>query len=114
MRIIATQFLLCFVMLFQSMAGAVVPIHHCPMQASGKPMAMDATAAYDCCNDAETYAKTGKPCKSGQECHVTNVCVFTLPPSVSPIPAPSPLQPAQQPDRLSSGVSSVWRPPISV
>lgn len=112
MRIIVTQLLLCFVMLFQGIAGAVVPIHYCPMQASGSPMAMDATAVHDCCNDAETYAKTGKLCKSGQECHVTNACVPTLSPSVSPAPAPSPWQPAQQPDRLPSTVSSVWRPPI--
>lgn len=48
----------------------------CPMQSdamqdeSMMSMADMADAAmHDCCNDAETAAKTGQACKAGQSCH---------------------------------------------
>ncbi|OZA27895.1 MAG: hypothetical protein B7X93_08315 [Hydrogenophilales bacterium 17-61-9] len=57
--------LLSIALPLQGYAQFVVPKVPCPME----PMAMmDADAMHDCCNDAETATKTGKPCKSAQFC----------------------------------------------
>lgn len=60
--------LLSFALPLQGYAHFVVPKVPCPME----PMAMmdmaDADAMHDCCNDADTAAKTGKPCKLAQYC----------------------------------------------
>lgn len=114
MRTTFIQLLLCFTLLFQSMATAGVPAHHCPMQTAGSVMvmAMDTADLPDCCNDPATYATTGKPCKSGQECHVAQIAIAIPAVGVSPIPT-TPPQPLIKTDSLlPSGVVNVWRPPI--
>lgn len=68
-RLRVVLFLLISIALpLQGYAHFVVPKVPCPME----PLAMmgmaDAAAMHDCCNDAETAAKTGKPCKSAQFC----------------------------------------------
>src|SRR3569623_2914636 len=49
----------------QGYANLALPKRHCPME-SATMNKTDADAMHDCCNDAKTAAKTGKPCKPAQ------------------------------------------------
>lgn len=51
----------------QGYASFALPKPHCPMASTMMDMT-DADAMHDCCNDAKTAAKTGKPCKPAQPC----------------------------------------------
>lgn len=80
------------------------------MLASGELAAADLP---DCCNDADTFAKTGKACKPGQECSVGSFAMpaavlpwRSLPPAVEPVARLMVLMP---PDI----VALPWRPPAS-
>ena len=52
----------------QAYALFAVPKVPCPMEGMGMMDIVEAAAMHDCCNDAETTAKTGKPCKTVQPC----------------------------------------------
>ncbi len=52
----------------QGYASFSVPKPSCPMEQMGVMDMADTDAMHDCCNDAETAAKTGKPCKTAQPC----------------------------------------------
>jgi hypothetical protein len=107
--------LLCLALALQGPVQARVVKTPCPMDQSEHAVAMDAGATLpmqdDCCNDADTFAKTGKPCKTGQECQASN-------PGLLVRPAQFPVaQPAYQPvlvvERFAppDRPASVWRPP---
>lgn len=107
-----TIFALCLLVVFQGNFSAVVLKEPCPME-QGMHAAMmdDSGGAGDCCNDAETAAKTGKVCKTGQECSLSQM--FTL--ISHQLPAQRPL--ATTP-KVACTVSSpsvnlpdIWRPP---
>lgn len=61
--------ILCLAIPLQGFAAMVALEPPCPMEATAAG-SMDASdsMAHDCCNDADTVAKTGKLCKMGQEC----------------------------------------------
>ncbi|MFP5418588.1 MAG: hypothetical protein ACLGHA_05460 [Gammaproteobacteria bacterium] len=40
----------------------------CPMELGTMNMSADMSLMHDCCNDPETAAKTGQPCKTVQPC----------------------------------------------
>lgn len=106
--------LLCFIVAFQSSAvvhafPALCPMHHGgePSASSGEP----AQATGDCCNDAETAAKTGKLCKTDTPCGSSSACV--LPSFYTHIPL---VQAANPVFALNAPIttvdpSGIWRPP---
>ena len=60
---------LCLALALQGAAQAGVLEKFCPMQRAGQAQATQAgNSANDCCNSADTGAKTGKVCKTGQAC----------------------------------------------
>lgn len=99
----------------QGYAHFVVPKVPCPME----PMAMmdmaDAAAMHDCCNDAETAGKTGKPCKSAQPCQ--SVGQFLPFPELDALPQGlvSSVRFPHLADSLTSFDSAAtWRPPAQL
>lgn len=104
-------FLLCFALALHGNANAHVFKQPCPME-QGAPIAMDMSgAAGDCCNDADTAAKTGKLCKTGQTCSVPVVFAIASLPLPEPIVATSCLVPTARLVTLSFDLVAVWRPP---
>jgi len=103
--------LLCFTLAIQSNANAHVFKQPCPME-QGTQAAMDmAAAAGDCCNDADTAAKTGKLCKTGQSCSVPVVGAIASLPLPALIVAASCPVPTARLVTLSFDLVAVWRPP---
>lgn len=104
--------LLCLAVAFQGIASAYAFKHPCPMEQDGQAMMMDAMNGNgDCCNDADTVAKTGKLCKSGQPGNLTfswTVKSFQAP---LQIPVSSCLVATAGFVPLSADPSAVWRPP---
>lgn len=103
--------MLCFMIAFQGVANANVFKQPCPMQQGMEHMASDATVgAGSCCNDADTAAKTGKLCKTGQECSLSTSAIMSLQTTLlDPMSSPQVvttlfMTPALHP-------SAVWRPP---
>lgn len=105
---------LCFAIPVQGMASVVAFSTPCPMQQPApEAMAEDAELP-PCCNDAETFAKTGNMCKTGQQCQAGS----QYPSSVLAMPLPTAPQ-AVWFARLALldpafDLSSIWRPPASV
>jgi hypothetical protein len=88
----------------------------CPMGQSEHAATADATAPAqeDCCDDADTAAKTGKPCKTCAECQAPNPGALAAQshPRIAPaLPHPKrtieALIPADNP-------AGVWRPPALI
>lgn len=87
----------------------------CPMEQSMK-MAQTGTGhvGHDCCNDADTFTKTGKLCKTGQTCPGASVFIVTMP-LASSLPAPHSLYiSSTELFALSFDSFSVWRPPALI
>lgn len=65
-------YLLCLAIPLQGIAGIAVAEPPCPMEQATSGDAMSASnmpsVMQDCCNDADTSAKTDKACKPGQQC----------------------------------------------
>jgi hypothetical protein len=107
--------LLCVALPFAAGARTLDAIKiPCPMQQAHQDMAPSAQfAAGSCCNDAETTAKTGKPCKAGQECQASPTATL-LPPILTPV--------ASRSSRLAAIASitprlhpaGIWRPPALI
>jgi hypothetical protein len=100
-------FLLCFAVALHGNANAHVFKQPCPME-QGAPIAMDMSgAAGDCCNDADTAAKTGKLCKT--KLHVRRR------PSLRSVIGADRRSVLPRADRrlvtLSFDLVAVWRPP---
>jgi len=70
----------------------------------------DAQAADDCCNDAETTARTGQPCKADMPCSSFSAFVASSHSRLSPAPALGPT-PAPAAPAASFDPPDVWRPP---
>lgn len=104
-------FLLCLTVAFQGIANAHAFEPPCPMEQGMHSAMPDATAAADdCCNDADTAAKTGKPCKPGFGCNLPNVGTVAL---QVPVQAPTSCGLLPTADRITPSFdpSGVWRPP---
>lgn len=105
-------FFLCLTVAFQGIANAHVFKHPCPMEQGAQVMMMDALdGADDCCNDAETAAKTGKLCKTGQAGNLSSPFAVTSFQAPMQLPVSSPLVPMAKFTPLSFDPSGVWRPP---
>jgi len=82
------------------------------MDQTGHVMAMEAgNMACDCCNDADTAAKTGKLCKTGQECNLSQSCILITLSQSTQKTALSRFIPAAENIMLSFNPPGVWRPP---
>jgi hypothetical protein len=103
--------LVCISLFFQGMASAHAYTPHCPMDDSGTVMTAGADRPHDCCHDADTAAKTGKRCKSGQDCQVVHPLILPATVTLSPAPALSLLVPTTEHLFPSSDPTGVWRPP---
>lgn len=110
--------LLCVAVPLQGIAGVHMLSAPCPMEQSVgmaqmqiADMDQQAMADHDCCNDAETAAKTGKMCKTGQDCPVSALypasSISSLPLSVAPTTQYLSLVLSVR----TFDASSVWRPP---
>lgn len=110
MRLIMAT-LMCISLLFQSTVSAHAYTQHCPMDDSGTVMTPGAGHSHDCCNDAETAAKTGNRCKTGQDCQVVHPLMLPATVTLSPAPAAPLLIPTAEHRFPSSDPTGVWRPP---
>jgi hypothetical protein len=111
---------LCLAVALQAWAGSPSGDEPCPMAAEmAAEMAAMASAAGtatgdlgdDCCNDAATFAKTGQPCKSGQDCQAPALWAVPVKPWVAPVLQPPALQTAALCAAPCGGPALVWRPP---
>ncbi len=80
MRIVSLL-LICFYLAFVNVSYAHSYASNCPMGQAEKMGAMEHTSMADCCNDADTFAKTGEPCKKAQSCSVSPLVIFFADPS---------------------------------
>ena len=99
----------------QGYAQFVVPKMPCPMEQMAKMDGAEAAAMHDCCNDAETAAKTGKPCKSAQPCQSAGQ--FLLFSALGVLPqdqAPSVRFPHLADILFSFEPAATWRPPVQL
>lgn len=104
--------LLCLAVAFQGIASAYAFKYPCPMEQDGQGMMMDAMHGHgDCCNDADTAAKTGKLCKSGQPVNLTFSWAVDSFQAPLQIPVSSCLVATTGFMPLSLDPSAVWRPP---
>lgn len=108
------SWLMCLVVLLHISGSVHAYPLPCPMDHGGSPsMVLDdaAQALGDCCNDAETAAKTGKLCKTDTPCGSSSAFV------PGALPAPMDLASATDPAIAlaarvaSTDPSGVWRPP---
>ena len=102
--------LLCLALPAYGYAALGIVQPPCPMQMGEAAMSM-ADGAHDCCLDADTAAKTGHPCKSGQECKVGSLFQFATPQFAFLFTAASPALPALSLPPIANDPSGVWRPP---
>jgi hypothetical protein len=115
-RLVLAGFI-CLGVSLQGFAGAISISADCPMEhASGHSMADTAQmgTSADCCNDAETFAKTGKLCKHGFSCPTASQIPASVPSliliargSANPIPV-------VDSEKSSFDPSFHWRPPALI
>jgi len=75
----------------------------------------DAAAMHNCCNDAETAAKTGQPCKSGQACQSAGQFLPFSTFGVLPQDEAPPVRFPHLADTvLSFDPAATWRPPAQL
>ncbi len=110
--------LLCLAVPIQGIADVHMLSAPCPMEQSDHITQMQMAgmdtqdmADHNCCNDAETVAKTGEMCKTGQDCPVSALYPASLVISLSVAMAPATLHSSLVLSVRSFDASSVWRPP---
>jgi hypothetical protein len=111
MRIFIVLLLLLSVA-FQSIAATHVFEPPCPMEADmHSGMMADTGTPGDCCNDADTAAKTGKLCKNAQNCSPSQV--FTLASFTALVDVPFSALPAPMANDFAPPPTpgDIWRPP---
>lgn len=110
--------LLCACLALQGGTVALAAEAPCPMQAEMQSMLqagdLDAADLPDCCNDLQTWAETGKPCKTGADCQV--VVAWALVPSVQSVAVAAA---SEVPVLLSAAAPAAppgmpWRPPSAI
>ena len=106
--------ILCLAIPVRGFAHVAVLEMPCPMESSAQVASIDAPATPHCCNDADTFAKTGKACKSGQACQTGSQMVSSLEFS-EPAPVATHEQfPALSPFFPSASPPGFWRPPTQL
>jgi hypothetical protein len=103
--------LMCISLLFQGTVSAHACAPHCPMHDSGMVMTPGVDRTHDGCHDADTAAKTGKRCKTGQDCQVVHPLILPATVTLSPAPATPLFIPTAGHLFPSSDPTGVWRPP---
>lgn len=104
--------LLAIAVPLQGYAHFAQPLVPCPMEDTAMMAMVDADAAHDCCDDAESGSQTGKACKSGQPCQSggQHFSVSTL--GVLPqMPVPATRFPRIAAFTFSFDPAATWRPP---
>ena len=102
----------------QGLAGVRAAEAPCPMMQdaaeSTESSATQGDMSHDCCNDAATFAKTGKPCKTDLPCQTLSQASQSAYSHVLFAPAAGPTIPF--PDRVirPHDPSPVWRPPALI
>ncbi|MHB1084370.1 MAG: hypothetical protein ACYCZA_05975 [Thiobacillus sp.] len=98
----------------QGYAQFVLPNPPCPMEQAAMMDGAD-TAAHDCCNDADTAAKTGKACKSGQSCpSMGQILPMTELGVLTQDPASSVRFPRLADKTFTFDPAATWRPPAQL
>ena len=83
----------------------------CPAKNTALTVAADTAQDHDCCNNADTVAKTGKLCKTQQDCQPTSLGLINQ--IESPLPAGVGAEKISPPNAfaLAFDPSATWRPP---
>lgn len=110
MRIVSLL-LLCFSLAFANVSYAQNHEKNCPIEQDGSMSNMDHANMPDCCNDAETAAKTGKSCKADQDCSISNVVILFSVPSWNFVSTDRRLARASIPFVPTLAPNDLWRPP---
>lgn len=116
---LSTAILIAITLVFSGLANAMTAEPPCPMSSTlegpmdlrGEMMHMDMSEDHDCCNDLETYLKTGKLCKTSQPCSSPIAGLIPVIPAFSAYSFTSIFPAEQQPPPLSAHPIGVWRPP---
>jgi len=100
---------------FAGVRAAEVP---CPMMQaaaeSAESAAMPAGMGHDCCNDAATFAKTGKPCKTDLSCQILSQALQSGYTFVLFATTAEPAVPFRDRVIRPHDPSTVWRPPALI
>jgi hypothetical protein len=112
-RLVLILLLSVTVPVYGAAALNIVERKPCPLQSADSASAMKAST-HPCCQDSETAAKTGKPCKSGQECGTGTLSQIIPLKFSSPKPARHLVLPVVNTHFPSCPPSGVWRPPAAL
>ena len=110
MRIVSLL-LLCFSLAFANVSYAQNHEKNCPMEQDGSMSNMDHANMPDCCNDAETAAKSGESCKAEQGCSIPNLIIFPSIPSWNFVSAGMSSTLTNIPFEPNLAPNDLWRPP---
>ncbi len=112
--------LVCLVSLGVSLQGVASMLTFeapCPMSQAAEH-SMDSAAAdetgHDCCNDAATFAKTGKVCKTNLSCQSMSQAAQTASTFFLRSTTAQMLVPAPDRDIPAPNPNPVWRPPALI
>jgi len=113
--------LICLVSLgvsLQGVAGVLAVEAPCPMMQgavdAAESAAMPADLSHDCCNDAATFAKTGKPCKTDLSCQTLSQALHSGYTLVLLAPTAESVLPFRDRVIRTHDPSPVWRPPALI
>lgn len=103
--------LLCCLLSLPGMAFAWAQAP-CPAEQPGVAAAIAADADPRCCNDAQVFKETGKPCKTGADGPTPSLFLPSLTATaLSPTPTPAFALPA--PLAIDTRPPAIWRPPAT-
>ncbi len=107
-------FLLCIAIPAQGFASMQVLAHSCPMHNAVSSEVAEPCPMQHCCNDADTFNKTGNTCKTGQECQAGYLFPFS--PCVVQTPLSTQSMRITHPPLFISSfeASGIWRPPALI
>jgi hypothetical protein len=110
--------LFCLALPLQGVAAAFAANAACPDEAMMTEQLVAGELSvddlHDCCNDVETIARTGKPCKTGQQCHVPAGSVVPDVPHVTHVPPAHAVADLGASAPPASVFAAPWRPPAPI
>lgn len=99
----------------QGLAQFALQQKACPMELAAMDMPADMSLMHDCCNDPETAAKTGQPCKTLQSCSSPGQLLFFADIAVLQQERVASVRFPQLAEALfSSDPAATWRPPAQL
>lgn len=81
------------------------------MHAMHMDMDKEMSQEHDCCNDLETYLKTGQMCKTSHTCSAPGAGLLAAMLTFSAVPFTTDFLPDISPSLRSAHPIGVWRPP---